>query len=187
MNAFLSALRLTVASTLLLGFVWPLLVTGLCVVLAPDAAAGGAVTRDGVVIGVSNVGQPFTGTRYLWGRPAANGYDGKASSGSNFGPLHPDLAAAVAERATALRAAHPDAAAPIPSDLLTASGSGLDPHVSLDAARWQVGRIAAARGVAPAAVQSVIDAHTTRPLFGVFGEAVVNVLAVNLALDAAHP
>ena len=130
--------------TLLTGVLYPLAVTGLARLLFPDAAAGSLVRRDGQVVGSALVGQAFSDPRYVWGRPSATGYDASASAGRNLGPTNPALAEAVAARVAALRAADPGNAAPIPVDLVTASASGLDPHVSPASARWQAGRVARA-------------------------------------------
>jgi K+-transporting ATPase ATPase C chain len=180
------AARMTLSTLLLTGLLYPLAVTGLAQVLLPGSADGSLVTGDdGRVIGSTLIGQPFARPEYLQPRPSAagGGYDATASSGSNLGTtsqkLH-DRAAADAER---LRAENPDALGPVPADLVTASASGLDPHLSPQAALWQVPRIARARGVDPARVRTLVESQVEGRTFGVLGEPRVNVLAANLALD----
>ena len=174
--------------TLLLGLAYPLGVTGLAQALFPEQAGGSLIRNaSGVVVGSQWIGQNFKGEAYLRPRPSAagkDGYDASSSSGSNFGPLNEDLAARVKAEADTLRA---EAAGPIPVDAVTASASGLDPHISPAYAARQVARIAAARKVAPAEVLAVIAASTEGSTFGLLGEPRVNVLAVNLALDARWP
>jgi K+-transporting ATPase ATPase C chain len=181
------ALVLLAAFTVLLGVAYPAAVTGVAQLLFPRAASGSLVVEDGHPVGSELVGQPFADPRWFWGRPSATSpvpYDGRASSGSNLGPSNPALTEAVHARIAALRAADPANEAPVPADLVTASGSGLDPHVSPAAALWQVGRVARARGLAPERVRALVLAHVEAPLFGLFGAHRVNVLALNLALDA---
>jgi K+-transporting ATPase ATPase C chain len=180
------ALRVTVATLLLTGLAYPLLVTGIAAVVFPQASAG-TLVRDanGEIVGSLLIGQPFARPEYLQPRPSAagTGYDAAASGGSNLGAtsqkLH-DRAAADVER---LRSENPAAQGPVPADLVTASASGLDPHVSPAAAFWQVPRIARARGVEPARVETLIADHVEPRTLGILGEPRVNVLAVNLALD----
>ena len=174
--------------TLLLGLAYPLGVTGLAQALFP-AQAGGSLIRnaDGVVVGSQWIGQNFKGEAYLRPRPSAagkEGYDASSSSGSNLGPLNEDLAARIKAEAETLRA---EAAGPIPVDAVTTSASGLDPHISPAYAARQAARIAAARKAQPAEVLAVISANTEGSTFGLLGEPRVNVLAVNLALDARWP
>lgn len=172
--------------TFVTGGVYPLFVTAVAQGVFPAQANGSLVEFEGKVVGSSLIGQSFTGPKYFWGRPSATGpapYNAAASSGSNLGPTNPALHAAVAERIAALRAADPGNAAPVPVDLVTASGSGLDPHISIAAAYYQADRVARSRGVDVAVVRAKIDAHATRPLAPGFGEAVVHVLALNCALD----
>ena len=169
------------------GLVYPLVVTAVARVAFPTQAGGSLIVRDGAAIGSSLIGQPFDDPRYFWGRPSGTGpfpYNAAVSSGCNLGPLNPALAAAVAARVTALREQAAGEAGPIPVDLVTASGSGLDPHVSPAAAAWQVPRVARVRGLSPAAVEAVVAQHTEGRQLGFLGEPRVNVLAVNLALDA---
>ncbi|WP_332681334.1 potassium-transporting ATPase subunit KdpC [Bosea sp. (in: a-proteobacteria)] len=174
--------------TLLLGLAYPLGVTGLAQALFPAQAGGSLLyNANGVVIGSQWIGQNFKGEAYLRPRPSAagkEGYDASSSSGSNFGPLNEDLAARIKADAETLRT---EATAPIPVDAVTASASGLDPHVSPAYAARQVARIAAARKVAPAEILAVIAANTEGSTFGLLGEPRVNVLAVNIALDARYP
>lgn len=186
MSTLRPALRLLAVFTILCGGLYPLVVTGAARALWPRQAAGSLVRVDGRVVGSTLIGQAFTAPGYLWGRPSAVGHDARTSGGRNWGPRDPRLTAAVRSRAGELHVA----GAAVPVDLVTASGSGLDPHVSPAAARVQIPRIAAARGVAPAAVAAVIDAAIEPPTLGVLGAPRVNVLAVNLALDqrfARHP
>jgi potassium-transporting ATPase KdpC subunit len=173
--------------TLLTGVVYPLAVTLAAQLLFPAQASGSLLRVDGRVVGSRLVGQAFDGPGWFHGRPSATArcaYDGAASGGSNLGPLNPALAEAVAERAAALRAGDPGNDRPIPVELLTTSGSGLDPHISPAAAEWQVGRVARARGLPPERVRALVAAHTEGRTFGVLGEPRVNVLELNLALDA---
>lgn len=173
--------------TLLTGVAYPLAVTAVAVLLFPAQAAGSLIQRNGITIGSSLIGQSFEGPRYFWSRPSATApapYNAAASSASNLGPLNPALQAAVTARAKALRALDPDNTAPIPVDLVTASGSGLDPHISPSAAVWQRTRVARARGLTTDEVQTCIDSCTQGRQWGVFGEPRVSVLCVNLALDS---
>jgi potassium-transporting ATPase KdpC subunit len=175
--------------SLLTGVAYPLVVTGAAQSMFPVQAAGSLIERDGKVVGSSLIGQSFSEPRYFWGRPSATSpmpNNATASGGSNFGPTHPALADAVRARIEALRAADPGNAAPVPVDLVTASASGLDPHVSPAAARFQVRRVAAARKLPVESVQALVDQHTETPLLAVIGEPRVNVLQLNLALDAAR-
>lgn len=183
------ALMLFLLLTLLTGLVYPVVITGLAQTLFPRQANGSLLLRDGQPVGSALIGQSFSSPKYLWGRPSATApqpYNALASGGSNLGPLNPALAAAVKQRIAALRAADPDQAGPVPQDLVTASASGLDPHISPAAANWQAGRIARARGIPQARVRAIIDANTEAPTWGLFGEARVNVLRVNVMLDAAE-
>jgi K+-transporting ATPase ATPase C chain len=173
--------------TAVTGVAYPALVTGIARLAFPREADGSAVVRDGRVIGSSLLGQSFSGSGYFWGRPSATApqpYHGGASTGSNLAATNPALIEAVAARIAALRAADPGNLAPVPADLVTASGSGLDPHISPAAARYQAGRVARARGMPEDRVLELIDGHTEGRTFGVLGEPRVNVLALNLALDA---
>jgi K+-transporting ATPase ATPase C chain len=173
--------------TLLTGLLYPLAVTALGRVLTPRQASGSPDVRDGVVVGSALVGQPFTSPGYFWGRPSATGpmpYNAMASSGSNLGPGNPALAEAVGQRMQALAAADPGHAAAPPVDLVTSSASGLDPDISPAAAFYQVGRVARARGLSGQAVHDVVANCLEGRQFGILGEPRVNVLRLNLALDA---
>jgi K+-transporting ATPase ATPase C chain len=181
------ALTLLLLMTLLTGLVYPLIVTALAQLAFPARAAGSLVLRDGRPVGAAPIGQSFTSPGYFWGRPSATTpqpYNGTASNASNLGPLNPALTEAVTARVAALRAADPDNHAAVPIDLVTASASGLDPEESVAAARYQAARVARARGLPQARVQALIAAHTEGRLLGVLGEPRVNVLELNLALDA---
>ncbi|GLK47636.1 potassium-transporting ATPase KdpC subunit [Brevundimonas intermedia] len=184
-NSFRPAIVMMALFTLLLGLAYPLAVTGIAQAAFPGQA-NGSLVRDagGRVVGSALIGQPFVGATYLHPRPSAagDGYDAAASSGSNMGPLNPDLAARVAENAQAIRAE--DGAGVIPADAVTTSGSGLDPDVSPAYARLQAARIARARGVSVQQVQTIIDSQTEGAFLGFIGQPRVNVLLTNRALDA---
>jgi potassium-transporting ATPase KdpC subunit len=180
------AIVLFVLLTLLTGIVYPLLVTVLARLLFPAEAAGSLIQRDGRAVGSSLIGQNFADPGHFWGRPSATTpqpYNGTASNASNLGPLNAALTDAVKERIAALRAADSGNPAPIPVDLVTASGSGLDPHISVAAADYQAVRVARVRALPLPRVQALIAAHTAGRLLGVIGEPRVNVLELNLALD----
>jgi K+-transporting ATPase ATPase C chain len=187
MYASIRALVVSLAVlTILTGIGYPLLTYGLAQVLFPSQANGSLLKRDGRVIGSLLIGQNFDEARYFWGRPSAiasGPYDAASSSGSNLAPSNPALALAVASRSDTLAKANGKPNAPIPLDLLTASGSGLDPHLTVAAAYYQIDRVAAARGLDPSVVRSVVDRHIESPLLGFLGQRHVNVLAINLALD----
>lgn len=190
----LAELRSTVILFLLLtlvtGIGYPLVVSGVGYQLFPRQALGSRIEQDGRLVGSALIGQAFTSPRYFHGRPSATGpspYNGASSSGSNQAVTNPALHEAVAARAKALREADPGNDAPIPLDLVTASGSGLDPHISPEAAAWQTARVARARGLDPSRVAALVTAHTQRPTLGILGAPRVNVLELNLALDALEP
>jgi potassium-transporting ATPase KdpC subunit len=181
------ALMYLVVMTVLTGIAYPLVVTGIAQGLFPAQANGSMITRAGHPVGSSLIGQPFDDPKYFWGRLSATApfpYNAAASSGSNYGPSNDDLIKAVQGRIDALRAADPRNPAPIPVDLVTASGSGLDPHISPSAARWQLARVAQARKLDPQRLEALVAQHTQGRQLGFLGEATVNVLALNLALDA---
>ncbi|MET0351474.1 MAG: potassium-transporting ATPase subunit KdpC [Rhizobacter sp.] len=180
------AVSLFVLMSVVTGLAYPVLVTGAARVAFPDQAAGSLVEVDGKVVGSKLIGQSFTDPRHFWGRPSATAtapYNGGASGGSNLGPSNPALVDAVRDRVAALKAADPGNDKPVPVDLVTASGSGLDPHVSVAAAEYQAARVARLRGLPLGAVRAAIDRHTEGRLFGLLGEPRVNVLALNLELD----
>jgi K+-transporting ATPase ATPase C chain len=182
------ALVIFVLLSALTGIAYPLLVTGIGQLAFPEQAAGSLILHDGKPVGSSLIGQNFSDPKYIWGRPSATGpmpYNASNSSGSNQGPLNPALSDAVKGRIEALRAADPGNTAPVPVDLVTASGSGLDPHLSVAGAQFQAARVAKARKLPLAQVQQLIDKQTEGKLFAFLGEPRVKVLQLNLALDAA--
>ena len=193
LNSIVSELRpalvLFVLLSALTGLGYPLLVTGVAQLAFADAANGSLVLKDGKAVGSSLIGQAFSDPGRFWSRPSATGpiaYNASASSGSNLGPLNPALADAVKARVEALRVADPGNSlpVPVPVDLVTASASGLDPHISRAAADYQLARVARVRGLPPAQLRLLVDRHTEGAWLGFIGEPRVNVLALNLALDA---
>lgn len=179
------ALVLLACLSALTGLLYPAAVTGAAQALFPWQAQGSLLERGGQAVGSALIGQPFSDPRNFWSRPSATApmpYNGSASGGSNQGPLNPALTEAVQARVQALREADPGNTAPVPVDLVTASASGLDPHISPAAARYQAARVARLRGLPEATVQTLIDKNTEEPLWGLLGEPRVNVLALNLAL-----
>ena len=186
LNELKPALLMLALMTALTGVAYPLLVTGIAQGLFSHQANGSLIERDGKLVGSELFGQPFSDPKHFWTRPSATGpvpYNAGASTGSNLGPLNPALEEAVKARIDALNASDPTQTAPIPVDLVTASGSGLDPHISPAAARWQAPRIARLRGLSEAEVTRLIDAHTEGRQLGLLGETRVKVLTLNLALD----
>jgi K+-transporting ATPase ATPase C chain len=180
------ALVLLALFTLLTGIAYPLAVTGIGQTVLPNQANGSLIKVDGKVVGSSLIGQSFTGPNYFWPRPSAagNGYDGAASSGSNLGPTSQALIDRTQAHVGVLRQS--GISGPIPADLATASASGLDPHISPQAAGAQVARIAASRGMSAQQVEALVAAHTDQPSLGVLGAPAVNVLTLNLALDRVN-
>jgi K+-transporting ATPase ATPase C chain len=186
LNLFRPALVVLVLTTLITGVAYPLAMTGLAHLFFPHQADGSLIERDGQIVGSELIGQAFSGPQYFWGRPSATGpdpYNAAASSGSNLGPTNPALTEAVQARVEVLQAADPGNTQPIPVDLVTASASGLDPHISLAAAEYQVPRVARARGLEEADVRRLVARHALQRQVGLLGEPRVNVLTLNLALD----
>ena len=189
-NILRPALVLFLVLTLVTGVAYPLLVTGLAQGLFPAQAAGSLIMRDGKPVGSSLIGQNFTDPKNFWGRPSATGpmpYNASASSGSNQGPLNPALVETVKGRIDALRAADPGNTAPVPVDLVSASASGLDPHISPAAANYQTARVARVRNLPLEQVQQLVAQETEMPWLRLLGEPRVHVLRLNLALDAIKP
>jgi potassium-transporting ATPase KdpC subunit len=191
-SQFRPAIVMLVLLTLITGVIYPAVVTGIAQVVFPGQANGSLILKDGKAVGSELIGQQFDDPKYFWGRLSATGtfpYNAfnarnlTASSGSNYGPLNPALMDAVQARIDALKAADPENAAPIPVDLVTASGSGLDPHISVAAALYQLPRVARERGLSEEQVRQLIDQNTEGRQFGFLGEPRVNVLKLNLALD----
>jgi K+-transporting ATPase ATPase C chain len=180
------AIVVLVVLSVVTGLVYPAVVTVIAQLVFPSQANGSLIMKDGKAIGSALIGQPFDDPKYFWGRPSATSpfpYNAGASSGSNLGPLNPALAKGAQDRVDALRAADPGNASPVPVDLVTASGSGLDPHISPAAALYQVGRVAKARKLDASAVRDLVARHTEGRQLGFLGEPRVNVLLLNLALD----
>jgi potassium-transporting ATPase KdpC subunit len=184
------ALRMVIVLTVLTGLVYPGVVTGLCRVLFKDKANGSLVKVNGQIVGSSLIGQGFTKPEYFHGRPSAagsDGYDASASTGSNLGPTSQKLYDRVKASADQFRKENPGFSGPIPADALTASGSGLDPHISVANAEAQVARVAQVRGADPVTIRKLVDAGTENRDFGLLGEPRVNVLKLNLALNQRFP
>jgi len=180
------AFLMLIVLSVLTGLIYPLIVTGIAQVVFPRQANGSLIERDGKAVGSALIGQPFSDPKYFWGRPSATApmpYNAAASGGSNQGPLNPALAEAVKGRIEALQKADPSNKAPIPIDLVTASASGLDPHISPAAAEYQIARVAKARSLDAAKVRALVAEHTEGRQLGFLGEPRVNVLQLNLALD----
>lgn len=189
-NILRPALVSLVLLSAITGLLYPVAVTGVGKLMFPQQAAGSLVTEGGKTVGSELIGQSFTSPKYFWGRPSATApmaNNAAGSGGSNQGPLNPALVDAVKARVEALRAADPGNTLPVPADLVTASASGLDPHITIAAARYQAGRVARERQLPLAMVHSLIAAHTEGRDLGLLGEARVNVLNLNLALDKTRP
>lgn len=183
------ALLLFITLSLITGLIYPVFTSVFGQLLFPQQTSGSPVMQDGKPVGSILIGQNFSDPKYFWGRLSATSpqpYNASASSGSNLGPLNPALQDAVKGRIAALKAADPDNQSPIPVDLVTASGSGLDPHISVAAAEYQLARVARVRGLEPAKVHDMVARATEPRQLGILGEARVNVLALNLALDTLH-
>ena len=189
MKQLMIAIKATLLLTVLTGLLYPLAVTGLAQILFPHQANGSLKVVNGKTVGSELIGQSFTKTEYFHGRPSAagNGYDGLNSGGSNYGPTNQKLSDRVSDDVKKFRAENPTYTGPVPADLLTASGSGLDPHISPASADVQVARVAAARGVPADTVRQLVLAHTEGRQYGLFGEPRVNVLELNVAFDQAAP
>lgn len=183
MKHIFTSLRLLGFFTLLLGLAYPLLMTGIARAFFAEGARGSLVERDGAIVGSRLVGQAFMSPRYFWSRPSAVAYNSLPSGGSNLSPASAELRKQVDERRGSLKAAHPGEPGEPPQDLLFASGSGLDPHISPEAARYQVSRVATERKIAKEIVARLVAAHTEDRQLGFLGEPRVNVLELNLALD----
>jgi K+-transporting ATPase ATPase C chain len=188
-RTFRPAVSLLLVMTVLCGIIFPLLITGIARLAFAHQAGGSLIQRDGKLIGSELIGQNFSEPKYFWGRPSASSpqpYNGVASGGSNLGPLNPALIENVRSRVVALRAADPGNTQAIPVELVTASASGLDPEISPAAANFQLDRVARARGIGRDRVAALIAGHLQRRLLGFIGEARLNVLELNLALDGLH-
>jgi K+-transporting ATPase ATPase C chain len=186
-SQFRPALVMLIVMTVITGAIYPAAVTGIAQVIFPNQANGSLIAQNGKTIGSVLIGQPFSDPKHFWSRPSATSpypYNASSSSGSNLGPLNSALTDAVAARIKALRDADPDNKAPVPVDLVTASGSGLDPHISPAAAEYQVARVAKARGLDPAKVKALVAEYTESRQLGFLGEPRVNVLQLNLKIDA---
>ena len=186
MKDLIIAIRLFIALTIVTGALYPLVVTGIAQTAFKSQANGSLINKDGKVVGSKLIGQQFDDPKYLWGRTSATSpvpYNAASSGGSNLGPTNPDLMKGIRDRMKALNDADPSNSQTIPTELVTSSGSGLDPHISVASAEYQVGRIAKARGIQESAVKQLIDSLTEKRTFGLLGEPTVNVLQFNLALD----
>jgi K+-transporting ATPase ATPase C chain len=188
-KVLLPSLLLLLVFSALTGIVYPLAVTGIAQLCCARAAGGSLIVRGDTLVGSALIGQPFDDPKYFWPRPSATTpqpYNASASTGSNLGPTNPAQIDAVRTRLATLQQSDPGNTLPVPVELVTASGSGLDPDISPAGARYQLLRVARARGIDPVVLRALVDAHTQPPQWGVLGEARVNVLQLNLALDAMH-
>ena len=184
MKLLIQSILLTIVFTVLTGVIYPLVITGVSQVAFHNQANGSLIERDGKIVGSELLAQQFTGEKYFWPRPSAGSYATVPSGASNLGPTSQALQSNVTANAAAFRAAHKLAAdAPVPADMVFTSASGLDPHISPESARLQVGRVAAARGISADQVRALVEKFVEPPQWGVFGEPRVNVLRLNLALD----
>ncbi len=186
-KALRPAITLFLLITFLTGVIYPALVTLATQSLFPDKSQGSLVIKNGSVVGSRLIGQPFNDPKYFWSRPSATqpfSYNAAQSSGSNLSPANPALIEAIKKRTERLKAADPDKETLIPADLVTSSGSGLDPHISLASALYQLNRVAKARNIPPERAKEILDLHVENPLLGFIGEKRVNVLMLNMALDA---
>jgi K+-transporting ATPase ATPase C chain len=182
------ALIFMVVMTVLTGVIYPLLITGIAQIIFPNQANGSLIYEGDKLAGSALIGQPFDDPRYFWSRPSATGpfpYNAAASSGSNLGPIEPNLSTALQSRVDALKLADPGNALPVPVDLVTASASGLDPHISPAAAEYQISRVAKVRGLPENRVRGLVTKHTQGRTFGLLGEDRVNVMTLNLELNSA--
>jgi len=182
------SIRALIAFTVITGVAYPLIITAIGQLVFKDAANGSLIVKDGKVLGSQLIGQPFSDPKYFWSRPSGTSpqpYNAASSGGTNLAPTNPALKETVEARVKALRDAGGDASQPVPVDLVTASGSGLDPHISPAAAEYQVGRVAKARNLPEETVRGLVEQHTAGRQLGILGEPRVNVLELNLALDAA--
>ena len=184
-----SAILVFIILTIITGILYPLFVTGIAQAFFHAKASGSLIYQDGKIVGSALIGQPFDGPKYLWGRLSATSpvsYNSSSSSGSNIGPYNPALLETVKARIEKMHAADPKNNTPIPVDLVTSSASGLDPHISLAGAYYQISRIARERGLSVNVVKSIVDRNTNRRLFGLIGEPVVNVVKINMDLDSSR-
>jgi K+-transporting ATPase ATPase C chain len=189
LSHIVTSILYTIVTVIVLGLIYPLVITGLSMLFFPHQANGSLVESNGKVVGSEIIGQLWTKPQYFQGRPSAagkNGYDPTSTGGTNFGPTSKKLIDATKATIVALKKANPQAVGEPPIDLVTSSGSGIDPDISPEAAAWQVPRVAAARHMTPAAVKAIVDANTAGRTFGILGEPRINVLAVNRALDATQ-
>jgi len=188
-HEFRPAIVLFILLTIITGILYPLAVTGVAAVAFPNQAAGSLIVKDGKPVGSRLIGQPFDDPKYFWSRPSATGpfgYNAGASTGSNLGPLNEALVTAVKDRVANLKNSDPNLGESPPVDLVTTSGSGLDPHISPAAALYQVSRVAKARALPEDRIRELVQQHIEHRTFGVLGEPRVNVLVLNLALDGLH-